>query len=94
MLFSLPRQMENLSQKLGLGPWFITISSIILIVIERVFMWQLETQFFVSPYTWLTYIFEASYSVSQQKIKCRSIRTREIGDVLLLDVLYVKLTQM
>ena len=25
-------------------------------------MWQLETQFFVSPYTWLTYIFRASYS--------------------------------
>ena len=25
-------------------------------------MWQLETQFFVCPYTWLTYIFGASYS--------------------------------
>ena len=29
--------------------------------------------------------------VSQQKIKCRPIRTREIGGVSLSDVLYVKI---
>ena len=29
---------------------------------QRVFMWQLETQFFASSYIWLEYIFEASYS--------------------------------
>ena len=29
-------------------------------------------------------------NVSQYKIKCRSIRTREIGGVSLSDVLYVK----
>ena len=27
------------------------------------FMWQLETQLFGSSYIWLTYIFEASYSM-------------------------------
>ena len=30
--------------------------------------------------------------VSQQRIKCRPIRTQEIGGVSLSDVLYVKLT--
>ena len=32
--------------------------------------------------------------VSQQKIKCRPIRTREIGDVSLPDVLYVILNSI
>ena len=56
-------------------------------------MWQLETQVFACSYIWLAYIFETIYSTVvtsvTKKIKCRPIRTREIGDVTLLYASYV-----
>ena len=65
-------------------------------LVMSVFIWQLYTQLFASSYIRLAYIFEASYStvvtsVSEKSAKnqCRPIRTREIGGVLLSDVLYV-----
>ena len=55
----------------------------------RVFMWKLETQFFAS--TGVHFRGELQYGgdVSEWRIKCRPIRTRKIGGILLSDVLYV-----
>ena len=50
-------------------------------------MWQLETQLFASFY--IPGKLKHGDDVSQQKIKCRPIRAREIGGVSLSDVLYV-----
>ena len=38
----------------------------------RVFLWQLETQLFASPYIWLAYIFEASYSAVVTSVSKKS----------------------
>ena len=35
-------------------------------------MWQLETQLFASSYTWLAYIFEASYSMVVTSVSKKS----------------------
>ena len=35
-------------------------------------MWQLETQLFASSYTWLAYIFEASYSTVVTSVSKKS----------------------
>ena len=50
-----------------------------LFIVERVFIWQLETQLFVSSYIWLAYIFELQHGggISEWKTKCWPIRTQE-----------------
>ena len=68
------------------------LHSLILSFSGRVLMWQLETQLFVS-FLYSTGVhfwgdLEHGGDVSEWKIKCRPVRTREIGGVSLSDVLY------
>ena len=65
-------------------------------IYKRVFMWHLETQLFCL-FLYLTGVhfpgeLQHSGDVSEWKIKCWPIRTREIGGVSLSDVLYDKHT--
>ena len=65
----------------------------------RMFMWQLETQLFVSSYIWLAYTFQVSYrtvvkSVSEKSSVDQSELGGEIGGVSLSDVLYVIISKV
>ena len=69
----LPKQNYSIlfEKKLTVASWYPSHSKL---VIKRVFMWQLETQPFLSSYIWLAYIFERSHGAMYRGLQWNGIQ--------------------